>query len=268
MTQSATASPLRADPVRSLVCAGAVVGVDGPIPDDAPPGAGEHAQVIDATVLADVLLGLRNATTDTHPRGVRLRGVVVHGDLDLAKGSLVLPFSAEHCTFEGRVLLDDASVSSLTIDRCRLDGLSADSLEVARSLSLQGSRVDGELRLSGADIAGQLDCSGSRIAGPDAALTAFLLSVGHGVLLADGFHCEGPATLRNGRIKDGLLLTDATFRSPGAIALDLADCHVDGLLVAERLSVEGQLDLTRAEVREIDLGSASLHRGTGPSVLG
>jgi hypothetical protein len=89
-----------------------------------------------------------------HARGVRLRGVLISGQLDLAEASLRWPLHLTDCYLDeaAPVVLDRAIVSLLTFNGCYLAGLEGDSLTVTKDLDLRGSTFAGPLRLPNADV--------------------------------------------------------------------------------------------------------------------
>ncbi|NHC14341.1 hypothetical protein [Motilibacter deserti] len=187
----------------------------------------------------------------------------------MSRGELVCGFTADHCYFEDPVVFDDASGSSITITNCHLRGLSADSVALTHNLELQHCHVTGEVRLAGARIAGQLNCAGTQISAGAGkpALTAFLLDVRRGVLLTDGFHCEGETSLQGATIGQFIDLSGATFDNPERVALEFRDLRLDGSFMATSLDVQGTLQLERGSVSALDVERLRLRSGEHDDAL-
>ena len=115
-------------------------------------------RTIRASLLQQLLLGQLGPL---HARGMRLRGVLISGQLDLAEASLCWPLHLTDCHLDGAgpVVLDRATVSLLTLNGCYVAGLEGDSLTVTKDLDLRGSTFAGPLRLPNAKIAGSLICT-------------------------------------------------------------------------------------------------------------
>nr|WP_221377295.1 hypothetical protein [Actinoplanes polyasparticus] len=107
---------------------------------------GSGRRTIDAEVIR------RCCTTgapQVDPRGIRLRGIRVLGQLDLAGTSVEFPLRFESCAFEAAPILENAQVSSLLIvDSPGLPGLLANGLQVRGDLDLSRSAVTGAHRTS------------------------------------------------------------------------------------------------------------------------
>jgi hypothetical protein len=130
---------------------------------EATPGTMDHA--IRAGVLRYLL-----AHTDwaVDPKGVRLRGLRISGLLDLQAVRVRCPLWMEECVLDASwpVTLDLAEIPQLTMSRCQLPGISADSLTVKSNLSLKNSRISGPVNLSGASTGNGLICTGAEFDGP------------------------------------------------------------------------------------------------------
>ncbi len=147
-------------------------------------GTGEIADFINlkappllrAEILHKLMTGMaqdkRKHADPVTPRGVRIKGAVIVGELDLSgwsgradDPSRPLPtLELEACTLEEPLYLDDSHIHSISMRGCTLPLLSADS-----------ARIDGSVRLNGSVIAGNInkhcqehraiDFAGSKIGG-------------------------------------------------------------------------------------------------------
>ncbi len=225
----------------------------------------EDRPTLPASVVRQVLVQPPSAGA-AHPAGVRLRGLSITGQLDLGKATLLSPLTVEDCQFHEPIVLEDASGGSIGITDSKLQGLQGDGLHLRHSLALQRCTSEAEVRLAGAHIGAQLDLAGTRITTEvgQPALTAHLIKVDKGVLLVEGFHCEGQASFDLAQIGQFLALQHATFVNGVADALSLKDARIDGQLVASStLSVEGTIDLARAHIADVELVDLSVTPADG-----
>jgi hypothetical protein len=152
------------------------------------------------------LLAANDWTVDA--RGVRLRGVRIHGHLDLDGVTLRCALRLEDCYLDaGKPLcLDQATASRLALTRCHLAGLTGDMLS-ARKVDLTGSTLTGPLNLLGADITGQLICRDAKLTGQDTdgyALVGERMKVGGSVFLDGEFTAAGAIRLAGANITGNL----------------------------------------------------------------
>ena len=146
-------------------------------------------------------------------KGTRLRGVRLHGHLDLEAAVLRCPLVLNSCYFDASdpVSMDLATASIVTLTECRLAGLNAASL-TSLTLDLSASTLMGPVSLQGAQIAGLVSCRGARLEGRDDdgyALDASRLHVGDSFLLDDGFSAYGAIRLIGADVGGQLSFVDA-----------------------------------------------------------
>jgi hypothetical protein len=132
-------------------------------------------------------------------RGVWLRGVRIHGHLDIEGVTLRCPLRLEDCYLDAGepVRLDHATANRLALTGCHLAGLSGESL-FAGEVDLGGSALTGPLWMFGADITGQLICRGATLSGTDNngnAMVGDRMKVGGSVVLDQGFTAAGAIRL-------------------------------------------------------------------------
>ncbi|WP_410633180.1 hypothetical protein [Amycolatopsis sp. cmx-4-83] len=141
--------------------------------------------------LRELLLG-RHGELD--PRGVRLTGARITGDLDLAHVRAKCGLYLTRCTIEGSFSAADARIENLTCEDSRFDHLDAGRLRVEGVLGLAGTRIteadsdEPPINLGDAHV-GELDCSGLEIRTGSIA-----------ALFGDGLHVDGDVTLWRARI--------------------------------------------------------------------
>ena len=202
------------------------------------------------------------------PRGIRVRGAVIAGQLDLSGVHSVLPLELVDCRCDEGIVLSGARLSFVDFSGLVCPWLIANELIVARSLVLSGARLrnpdgvalagdnlevgggmfcsggfvaagsgdQGTIRLTGAVIGNQLDLGGARLTNPDGpALVADYLRTGSNLILNAGFHAEGrkdTGTIRlvGATIKGRFNLEDgqSIALEPGALALNAGRVQVGG----------------------------------------
>jgi hypothetical protein len=180
----------------------------------------------DRSVRAEVLCHLLVAKQwQVHPKGVRLRGVLISGQLDLESATLRCPLHLDSCYLgnDGPLVLDYATASVLVLTGCRMAGLQADTLVVTGELDLAGTTFTGPVQLANAAITGRLNMRSAHLIQP---------GKDHYVLNADGITVGGAAFLDS--FPDG-----GTFTAAGAVRLA-------GANIAGQLSMRGA-QLTRAD---------------------
>ena len=166
------------------------------------------------SIRADVLRHLLSqAEWPVDAKGVQLRGASISGQLDLEAATLRCPLRLEDCTFldPRPVVLNFATAPLIVFTRCRLAGISGDSLQVTANLALRDSDITGPVVLSGGRIGGALICSGSRLAanGSGNALVANGLNVRLSVQLNARFKAAGAIYLQRAEIGGQLNLGGA-----------------------------------------------------------
>jgi hypothetical protein len=208
---------------------------------EGPSGASEMKEwAAERTIRSSVLRHLLISNEwPVDAKGVRLRGVRIHGKLDLEASVVLCPLWLDSCYFddENSVCLDRASAVSLSLTGCLLAGFAADMLTV-RELSLSSSTLTGPLSLSNAEIAGLLSCSGTTLPSADPygyALNADRIKVGGDLRLDRGFRSDGPIWLAGAAIAGRVSCTGAALAGadPDGCAL-----NADGAKVGSDLYLD------------------------------
>jgi hypothetical protein len=167
-------------------------------------------RTVRAAVLRQLLIAIQEAVD---AKGVRLRGVLISGQLNLEAATLRCPLFLDYCYLDAiePVRLNHATLPRISLTQCQLAGLTGDMLST-REIDLSGSTLTGPLTLSGADIAGQLICSGAHLNGRDGdgnALVAERLKAGGNVLLRKTDTTAGAIRLLGADIGGSLICSGA-----------------------------------------------------------
>jgi hypothetical protein len=141
-----------------------------------------------SVVIRELLMDRRG---ELDPRGLRVRGVRVVGQLDLDHVSAVTGLSLVDCALPDGVIcsfarLREMKLSGSVVSRLAAEGLRTDGHLSLENVTMRGTDENGTVQLLGAHIGGQLNLNGSEITndtGP--------------ALHADGLHADGDLFLRN-----------------------------------------------------------------------
>jgi hypothetical protein len=243
-------------------------------------------KIIDAGIIRDILTGkivpagTRQSETSQasppplDPKGIRIRGAWIHGDLDLDGVDSKIGLRLTACRLDA-FTMQDASLRWLELDTCVLPAATADRAQIGtltiRGCWLTGKCPDGALRLANAHVASELRVSGTHIeneAGP--ALMAAGLNVGAGAFL-DGLSAAGATAaagavcLKGATITGQLSLRGATLTNSRGLALMADSATIQGAAFLDQgftatgtgglgavslaeAKVSGQLSLEQAEI--------------------
>src|ERR1700722_16268637 len=219
-------------------------------------------RVIRASVIRALLLGAAEAKPGWAP-GVRLRGAVVKGCLDLMGASVAWPLTCEHCYFEDEVRFAESSTKTVSIIACMLPGFDGTRMRLDGILNLRASVISGRVRLEQARVAGQVCLSEATIGGPGAppgAAGAAGAAAGraeaiaaHGLVVDGSVECDrlearGTVSLQASAITGSVDLTDARIDSPGGRALVMSYAAIGGKLECRRMVVEGEIRMDNLRI--------------------
>lgn len=225
--------------------------------------AGER-RAVPAAVLRRCCHELRD---QVDPRGVRLAGAVVTGQLDLAGLDVPFPVSFDDCDFEQALVVEGSELFGLSVTGSRLPGLLGNGVRIRRDLDLSGSRVSGAHRTSASvsqtaaiwlcesAIGGRLLCLDTIIDGRGGrAVQADRIRVGGNVRMLREFTARGQLRLIGAHIDGSIDLVGAQVEVPAGIALDLAEAVIEGTVfvlgdpAGRRPAIRGQVDMGRTRI--------------------
>lgn len=165
----------------------------------------------DRTLSASFLRQLCATTRwDIHPRGVRLVGARVEGDLDLEACEVRSIIYLRNCLLNGDISLRGARSKRISFFNCVASNINADGLIADGDFELMdGFQANGEIALVDAQIRGSLACKGATLSNADGfALVADGVEVRGSVFLSDflseSFVAEGEVRLPGAEIRGGL----------------------------------------------------------------
>jgi hypothetical protein len=188
-------------------------------------------------------------------RGVRLRGVRIHGHLDLEGVTLRCALRLKDCYLDAKepVCLDHAIAYRLTLTRCHLAGLTGDMLS-AREVDLRGSTLTGPLQLLAANITGQLICRDAKLTGKDSdgyALVADGMKTGGSVFLDHEFTADGAINLAGADITGQLNCRGAKLTGQDGDGYGLVGERMkvgESVFLDQEFTADGAINLAGADI--------------------
>ncbi|MBM2616285.1 hypothetical protein JIG36_12025 [Actinoplanes sp. LDG1-06] len=250
--------------------------------------AWDARRTVRARVLRDIVRGVLAPQPDSHR--LRLHGVRIDGRLDLENLTSDLELELTNCYLPDGLLLRDATLFGLTLDRCLIgqppgsDDTPVDAERLAarllrlRRATVRAHNADGAVNLCDAHITGEFSGVGAHLenrSGP--ALNADRLRVGGEMILTGGFVAlgagdSGAVRLTEAHIGGQLIGNGAHLENTSGPALT-----ADGLTVDQDLFLEdgfeaagaGDAVLVLADVRvggrlQLDLSDVNRARSGDP----
>ncbi|MDJ0825232.1 MAG: hypothetical protein QNJ16_07000 [Rhodobacter sp.] len=189
-----------------------------------------------------------------HPKGIRVMGAWIDGELDFEGCETRLDLRLFGSNFADRPVLQGARLGGLYLkgSRCHA-GLNLHRLVTDTSVHLSdGFHCAGLVNLGGVRIGGQLSCKGGRFDGAagGVALDGDSLSVAGSVLLNEGFHASGMVDLGRARIGGQLTCVGGRFEALlDGVALNGNALTVGtDVFLANSFHATGQVNLVGAQI--------------------
>lgn len=224
---------------------------------------------IPAQVIRDILRG--RLVPDPDPRGVRLRGALITGRLNLENLSTDLNLQLTGCFLTEGITASNARLPTLVLNDSLIEdttyALLAERL-TTHALLLRGATVEGQVVLIGAHIAGHLDCAWAKLRCRwGTALHADGVRVGGSVSLVGGQHDDSAFEAFGTGLYGAIRLNGAhiggSLQCAGARVLS----NHNPTLSADGLRVDGDLRLG-GEFQSVNGGSSGIVRLEGARVGG
>lgn len=206
----------------------------------------DPARWVRADLIRDLLLG-RHGELD--PRGVRITGMRVVGQLDLDHVTTTVRLELTACALPEPISCRQARLRDLVLDDSQLAGLVANGLHTdgrlqLRNVFVHGSAEDGVVRLVGARIGSQLDLTGAKITNTTGtALNADGVRIGDDLtLLSATLHGTGPGSalrLVSAHVDDQVDLDEVEISNATGTAVNADDLHTGGNLFLGNATLSG-----------------------------
>ncbi len=212
----------------------------------------------------------REAREQVDPKGVRIRGARITGDLDLIFANVLFSLSLWSCRLEQLLNVQGAKIPLLSLEGSWTGAVAADGLKVEGDIFLRnGFHAEGRVRLLGATIGGNLEADGGTFKNSNGeAVNADGIKVTGAVFLTNGFSAEGEVRLLGATIGGNLEADGGTFKNlrsdknpnPTGNALSADGINVTGdVFLRGGFHAEGRVRLHGAEITgQLDVEDAWL----------
>jgi hypothetical protein len=207
----------------------------------------ESSQVIRAELIKALLLGACPVEPGNAP-AIRLRGVLVSGELDLRGAVLNYPLICEDCAFDSLLRFREVSARALRFRRSHLVSFDGVRIRVDGVLDFQGVAIDQGIRLDFGKVSGGATFRDAVIgSGRDGlAMSAKGLNVEGDLVCDRGFVASGEVVMRGARIQGFLQMERARISHPGQVALSADNLSVGCAFEAEGLTINGEFSIRNA----------------------
>jgi hypothetical protein len=197
-------------------------------PDDSSndPSMADADWKTERTIRADLIRWIcvdRHARELVDPRGIRVLGAILTGELDLSYVKVPFPLSFQCCRLAEKANLHAVVASEIDLERTWTGPIDASNADVKASMKLRDTfRAKGEVNLREAKIGGDLDCRKAIFENPPRkgadepvfALNADNLNVTGDISLSEGFRAEGAVRLIGAKIGGELTCAGGHFINP------------------------------------------------------
>ncbi|MFC7335460.1 hypothetical protein [Rhodocista pekingensis] len=208
------------------------------------------------TVQADTIRALCLGLWDDvrlDPRGVRIFGARIDGELDLSDGISVGPLKLLGCHLQAPLILKNATLPSLYLSASRLDAdFNAEGAHINGDLYCTGRfQTMSAINLIGARIGGDLDLSSACLDSDDrSSLVADRIVIKGNVFCAEDFNTKGTVRLLGAHIGGDADFGDASLDGGGKAAINADGMVIQGgLFFREGTSINGDASLVSVSVQ-------------------
>ena len=201
------------------------------------------------SVRADIVQDLVSAQPyRVDAKGVRIKNVVISGNLNLDDVEVRRPLVFYGCYFDHPVSMRRAICSEISFESCAFEYLLADGVHVKHNLTLRQVRA-GFLELTGSAVGGDFSVEGARLAGGDGvAVKARRMRVGGDAILAGRFRADGILDFSLAVITGRLGISGAIATTQGYALIATAASFKGGVFFGPALTLDGGACLDSAEV--------------------
>jgi hypothetical protein len=198
------------------------------------------------------------ARTLVHPEGITVRAAQILGDIDLTGAELRFPLWMHSCAIQGDILLRDARIRRVSLERSLCNAVIAEGLRCEGSVFLRdGFVAHRAANFRGASIDGLFDCTNASFGNNSGvALDANGLVVGGSLLLRGSnggcFRARGGVALNSASVGGKVECADASFSNPKGLALDLRYAKVGAIVfLGHGFYARGKVSLIGADIGEL-----------------
>lgn len=184
-------------------------------------------------------------------RGVHAHGLTVKGVFDLTALVFPTPLDFSGCKFPDGIVLDDARLGPLKLNRASFPSLQGDAVRIDGDLELMavaGPWID----LRGSHITGGLFLNGSQLKTgrpSGAALNCSAATVGGDAFLRGEFNAEGEVNFVGAMIGGQFACSGGTFKNPDGRAVSCDAAMIKGdVFLRDAFNAEGEVNFVRATI--------------------
>lgn len=180
------------------------------------------------------------ADAEVDPRGLKIRGAIIIGALDLAHISLCrLEFL--RCQFDSIPNFEQATLPELVLNHVKLPGLILRSAHVAGNITANSLVSNGAISASYLHVDGKLSLRRAGLMNMSGRALILENAVVTGGLDLDKAVILGETLVANARIDGDLMIRTARLANPGCRALVLDGAHISGGIYLNKTRVLGEL---------------------------
>ena len=219
---------------------------------------------IPANAIRTVLIGDH---TGFDPRGIRITGARITGNVDLAHITFDYPLHLVRCRIDQPINLESAKLQELNLTGSLIRSLSLDGATIAGDISAARVTTHGEICAHSATIDGQVDLTDAHLNNPGADVLTFDNATIAGGLFADQITTHGMIRALGATIGSQLTLDGARLNNAGDYVLNLNGASISSDVSAARVTTHGEVRALGATIDgQLNLAGAHLNN-PGADVL-
>jgi hypothetical protein len=186
------------------------------------------------------------------PKGLRVVGVTLLGDLNLMQCCIAVPLFFYRCVLKGDInFLSSESRGIYIVDSSVEGAFIADRVKAHGPIFLRRTRFCGQVLLRGAQIKDDLDCAGAKMEVKEGyALSADRSKIDGSVFLREGFASSGEIRLIGAQINGDLDCSGAKMDVKGGDALSADGAKIGGnVFLREGFTSSGTIRLLGTRIK-------------------
>jgi hypothetical protein len=185
-------------------------------------------------------------------KSISINNLHFSGILNLNYHIITKPLIFKNCSFDSKILLNEAQTRSITFEQCLVKDIDGSNINIRGSLSFEKSKVDNaEIKFSGADINGSIIFSGADIHKPFGNVLNLDLAKCSGSMIFDnGFKSEGRISIIGARIQGSIDMHSANLSNANNTAITIANTFIDGnIFFTGNFNCVGRLSLMNSNIK-------------------
>ena len=207
--------------------------------------------VIQASTIRSLSLGVWEKVS-VDPRGIRISGARIVGDIDLFGGNCNFPIALVSCHIPDKILIQHTQMRGITLSGSILDsGIVADGASIHGNIVCDGDFCSlSQIRLIGASISGYVHFRDAQLQGNgDTALLADGVRIGRSILCNNEFRTSGQIRLIGATIGGDADFDGASLEGNGAPTIFADGAVIEGNLFCRNgFNSAGEIRLLGARI--------------------